>query len=348
MSKIKKIAVVLLGLIILTVPFFSFSVGATGTVFQCRDNCVKIRSGTTEYTVDSVNIADFSPAPNAVWYSPLNSSIGDYEMHFAVGGHISAGDKLTLTYDIYFPAGLNSSTQIFISGLADNYISANGRWVNLLGESYFHWVGTVSFTAGQAFDSFVIIPRGMASSNMVAVNYLNLTVENKDYTGAINGASEDIKNNQNKNTEDIKNNQDKNTDKQIQADKDAVEKEKQETEKAGNDAISDTSGSIEDKSSGFFASVKKLADAFTTTSLASQAVKLPAMYIPAIPNVCDKIPLTKEMTIDISSTFSQYVPMSIQQIVRAILTSALIVFCFKELYGIVQYVLTLKGGNSDE
>ena len=156
----------------------------------------------------------------------------------------------------------------------------------------------------------------------------------------------DIQNNADKNANDIQNNADKNANNIINNQNQIVENERNETETQGKDSIDDVSGSIEDKSSGFVSSIQNLVSAMSYNGTAC-AWKFPSIKLPAIAGVMEERKLTDEMPIDFGYWVNK-IPSNILLLVRSVLTIALIGFCFKELYSTISYVLTLKGGGSDE
>ena len=74
---------------------------------------------------------------------------------------------------------------------------------------------------------------------------------------------------------------------------------------------------------------------------------VPAITIPAIPGVMDAIQLTDELYVDFGY-WVQQLPSGVLELVQILCTIALIVYCFKELYGMIAYAMTLKGGGSSE
>lgn len=126
----------------------------------------------------------------------------------------------------------------------------------------------------------------------------------------------------------------------------APEKEKQEAQTQGEQSTSDVSNSVEDKSGNFQGSVDKLVGAMSYTGTDSTWT-FPALYLPAIEGVMPRYQLTEEKPIDFEYWVNQ-IPSSILSLVRYLLTMALIVYCFKEFYGLISYVLTLRGGNVNE
>ena len=72
----------------------------------------------------------------------------------------------------------------------------------------------------------------------------------------------------------------------------------------------------------------------------------PAITLPAIPGVMDSVQLTSEQPIDFTYWVNQ-IPANLLLLIQSLLTIALIIYCFKEVYGTISYVLTLRGGGSE-
>lgn len=158
---------------------------------------------------------------------------------------------------------------------------------------------------------------------------------NNDVVGAIQQSGQNIQNNQNENTDKIIENQ-----QQIQ------ENEKNEAESSGQGSVDDVSGAIDDKSAGFISAISNLVGSMSYNGTAC-AWSFPAIKLPAIEGVMPEYQLTEEQPIDFEFWVNK-IPANILLLVRSVLTIALIGYCFKELYGTISYVLTLKGGGNSE
>lgn len=148
------------------------------------------------------------------------------------------------------------------------------------------------------------------------------------------------------NTDQVIENDDKNTQAIIDNQNQIQQNEKNETQTQGEDSVNDVSGAIEDKSSGFVSAIGNLVNSMSYNGTAC-AWKFPALKLPAIDGVMGEIKLTDEKPIDFEYWVNK-IPSNVLLLVRSLLTIALIVYCFKELYNTIAYVLTLKGGGSDE
>ena len=71
----------------------------------------------------------------------------------------------------------------------------------------------------------------------------------------------------------------------------------------------------------------------------------PAIIFPAIPGVTGGFQLNEEKEVDFAEFFAMF-PDPVFSLVRLLLTAALIIYCVKELYGMIQYVMTMRGGGA--
>lgn len=124
------------------------------------------------------------------------------------------------------------------------------------------------------------------------------------------------------------------------------EKDKEAATQQGNQSSKDVSDMIQDDSEGFKDSLGGLT-ASMSYSGTDCSWSFPTVKLPAIPGVMDEVTLIKEQDINFSYWVNS-LPSFILLLVQSVCTAALIVFCFKELYGAISYVLTLKGGGNSE
>ena len=169
---------------------------------------------------------------------------------------------------------------------------------------------------------------------------------NQDIINNADKNASQIQSNADKNASETQTNDNKNTQAIIDNQNDLAEKEKNETQSQGEGSVNDVSGAIEDKSSGFISSIQNLVSAMSYNGTAC-AWKVPSINLPAIAGIMDEVKLTDEMPIDFEYWVNK-IPANILLLVRSLLTIGLIVYCFKELYNTISYVLTLKGGGNDE
>lgn len=118
------------------------------------------------------------------------------------------------------------------------------------------------------------------------------------------------------------------------------EQQKQEAQTQGSNSTSQGMDAIEDKGGDFAGSLSGLTNSMSYTGTEC-AWNFPEVKLPAISGVMDEIVLIESQPID----FTQWVnaiPDAILILVQSLLTIGLIVFCFKELYSTIAYVLTLR------
>lgn len=127
--------------------------------------------------------------------------------------------------------------------------------------------------------------------------------------------------------------------------KDSPEEEKEAASTQGNQSTSDATTAITDNSQGFIDSLGGFANSMSYSGTEC-AWTFPAITLPAIPGVMDSVQLTSEQPIDFSYWVNQ-IPSNLLLLIQSLLTLALIIYCFKEVYGTISYVLTLRGGGSE-
>lgn len=124
---------------------------------------------------------------------------------------------------------------------------------------------------------------------------------------------------------------------------DTVDKEKAEAEKGSSEAIEEATEAVKDEySGGLLNSIGKLVSVMSYQGTEASWT-FPAITLPEIPGIMKESQLSSETDIDFAS-WVERIPEPVLAIVRALTTVALVYFCFKELWGVVQYVMTLKGG----
>lgn len=123
------------------------------------------------------------------------------------------------------------------------------------------------------------------------------------------------------------------------------EKEKQEADSTGNSAADGVMDAIPGDTAGFSQGIQKFAAALSYSGTECEWT-LPAITLPAIPGVMPKMQLTGDLPINFGE-WVQKIPGNVLEIVQLVLTVALVVYCFKELYSTISYFLTLKGGGKE-
>ena len=276
------------------------------------------------------------------------------------------------------PGPMNTENVTYNASVVNNYltISVNGSteysWVENGNRFYstYHFFGCIqdisgsaNFLNGSQSISFPLLNAGkivairgyncnvsgIASGICPAFNYgADKTIINKldELVNTYRNSNQAIINNSTDNANKIQQNQDENTDKIINNQNQLQQQEKDETQNQGQDSINDVSGVIEDKSSGFISSITGLVSSMSYDGTKC-AWTFPALKLPAIEGVMPEYQLTEEKPIDFEFWVNK-IPENILLLIRSILTIALIVYCFKELYSTISYVLTLKGGGNDE
>ena len=122
-----------------------------------------------------------------------------------------------------------------------------------------------------------------------------------------------------------------------------LEQEKQETESSGNKGMDELASAVPDYSGNVLQTFGALVNSMSHTNT-DCVITMPEIKVPKIGKYFNEIVLLEEREIDISS-YINYIPYMLVEIVRALFSSALILFCVKELYGILEYIFVLRGGN---
>lgn len=147
------------------------------------------------------------------------------------------------------------------------------------------------------------------------------------------------------NANKIQQNQDENTDKIIDNQNQLQENEKNEAQNSGSGGADDVSSAVPDKSAGFTSALSLFVQSMSTTDTKCE-ISIPAFIVPKLEGLLPEVKLLDEQKLDFSFALS-LIPSAIMALVQALTTIALIVFSFKELYGTIEYVLTLRRGGSE-
>ena len=131
------------------------------------------------------------------------------------------------------------------------------------------------------------------------------------------------------------------------ANKKAEEREKQETQSSGDKATNDTNSAMPSVDSGFSNSLKSFVSSLSYNGTEA-ILPIPETSIPALDGITDKVVLIPEQGFDFSSVITQYIPANLLTLLRYLFDIALVLFCVYELYGLIQYVLTLKKGGKED
>lgn len=73
----------------------------------------------------------------------------------------------------------------------------------------------------------------------------------------------------------------------------------------------------------------------------------PSITIPAIPGLFDEMKLSDEQSFDLSTYADEYIPETLLQLVRYLMTAGLILFAIKELMSIISQIFGGSGGGGD-
>lgn len=131
------------------------------------------------------------------------------------------------------------------------------------------------------------------------------------------------------------------------ANKKAEEREKQETQNSGDNATNDTNSAMPSVDSGFANSLKSFVGSMSYNGTEA-ILPIPKTSIPAIDGITDEVVLIPEQGYDLSAVISQYIPANLLTLLQHLFDIALVLYCVYELYGLIQYVLTLKKGGKEE
>lgn len=124
------------------------------------------------------------------------------------------------------------------------------------------------------------------------------------------------------------------------------EKDKEAATQQGNQSTADIDNMITDDSAGFVDSLGGLTSSMSYTGT-NCSWTFPTVKLPTISGVMDEVTLVESQEIDFTYWVNS-IPSGILLLIQSVCTVALIVFCFKELYGAISYALTLKGGGNSE
>jgi hypothetical protein len=192
-----------------------------------------------------------------------------------------------------------------------------------------------------------IIYKGYMPSNFNVVSYYNCSqpinaylVSTYEFT-PIDKGTQDIIDNQNSNTQaEIEADRD-NTQSIIDNQNQLAEQEKNEIQQSGDEAT-EGAENVPNQSDGFINALDNLVSALSYNGTECKWT-LPQVKMPQIANIVPEMVLIEQQDIDFG-VWVQKMPSNILSLIQAVCTGALIVYCFKELYGTISYVFTLKGG----
>lgn len=126
---------------------------------------------------------------------------------------------------------------------------------------------------------------------------------------------------------------------------DVLADEKNQAAAGGNSATDELGSVIPNDSEGFISALQSFVGAMSSTET-DCLFTIPQIKIPAVSDIIPDTVLVHETQFDLGQMF-EIIPTAIMAVLRALFTIALVCFCFKELYDVIEYVLTLsksKGG----
>lgn len=128
----------------------------------------------------------------------------------------------------------------------------------------------------------------------------------------------------------------------------AIDAEKNEAIEMGDGAVNNANDSIDqavpNKSEGFMTAISTFTGSMSYNGT-DAVLAIPALSLPEIPGLIPKTELMSDQELDLES-FVEMLPAGLVLLVRSLLTIALIIYCFKELYDTIAYLLTLRKGDN--
>lgn len=121
------------------------------------------------------------------------------------------------------------------------------------------------------------------------------------------------------------------------------DKEQHAADNQGNSSIDGVLDVVPDHSQGFMDAIGLLAGAMAYDGV-DAVLTTPAVKFPALSGVVSSFELMPSYDIDFG-WWVQQLPDGILTLIQCLLTIALVVYCFRELYGTISYLFTLRGGS---
>lgn len=332
MSKAKKIIICLLGACLFAFGGFTVFAEQTINVKMSRPEVTDTLSYIEIYCKTSTG-AYASVFGMWVIKSPNDTSVPV----LTINGNSIIAQSSNVLYGYYSDLPNNSWDIIDGSGSSANKLTF--AFNNYYKITYIRTYGSIRNRTGKSTGDYTI-NYGSDGTIISMLNSIQSLLQQQ------NANTNKITSNADKNASNIQSNDDKNTQSIIDNQNQLVEQEKTETQNSGNNSVNDVSGSVPDMSAGMLSALQSLSNAVSYTGTVA-VWKFPQMYIPAISGVTDRINLNSETEINFAYWVDK-IPQDIRTIISALSTIGLVVFAFKELYGLISYVLTLKGGGNNE
>lgn len=127
--------------------------------------------------------------------------------------------------------------------------------------------------------------------------------------------------------------------------KDSPEEEKNQASTQGGNSVSEGTNAIEDKGQGFTNSLNGLVGSMSYNGTECSWT-FPTVKLPAISGVMSETTLIQSQDINFGMWIDA-IPSDIMLLIRSVLTMGLIVYCFKEFYDTIAYVLTLRRSDNE-
>lgn len=124
-----------------------------------------------------------------------------------------------------------------------------------------------------------------------------------------------------------------------------IQDEIDKAEEMAESASAQVEEAIPDKSVELLPAMQNLAASLSYQGTEAK-LPFPKVEMPAIPGVCASFELIPAQEIDFTA-FVQMIPTGMINVMRALCDIAIVIWAFRELYGIYQYVIALKGGGVD-
>lgn len=260
---------------------------------------------------------------------------------YGVNLHISSEESFTIT-----SFGSSSLITICETGAIYNKgsFTTGGTWISTFNKVVsITCYGNINATGIEKYNSqrfsFVYgsnsVSNGYLAAILAALNGQN----NNDVINNQNQNAADIQQNADQNAADIQQNDDENTQAIIDNQNQLAEQEKQEVTDSGNDSVDGAMDVMPNYDLG------DVFDGFINVMHYEGLdckLDIPEIYIPSISNIFPKTVIYAGGEINFKDYFDM-IPEKIILVVRAVLTVALIIFAFKELWTTIGQVLSGEG-----
>lgn len=123
--------------------------------------------------------------------------------------------------------------------------------------------------------------------------------------------------------------------------------EENKANEGGSSASDEATSAIPSVDSGFSEALKGFVSSMSYDGIEAK-LPIPRVYIPAVGGMTEDIELLSEQEYDLSAAINQFCPKTLLELIRHLMTIALVLYCVYELYGLIQYVLTLKKGGKED